>query len=159
MLSHAILPLKRPHHSIGSRVTAKCRHRRLCVALMALLDTYTMNRKLGSEQHQNVGLLNHSLVRAHVLLCTFSTQNMCVWACAQARVSRWAQKPGGHSTLHRLVLHVWANRASEPHVHKQSCARPSTITEIEQLLRRCGSLCLSPLLKEVVLKHVEYNSM
>ncbi len=105
---------------------------------MVSSDTYTMNRELASEQHQNVGLLNHALFRAHAMLC-ISLCNTCMsvtaCACVQACVSRWAQKAGGHSTLHRLVLHVWPNRASEPHVHKQSLGRPSTI-KVEQRLRR-----------------------
>lgn len=33
------------------------------------------------------------------------------------------------------MFHVWADRASEPHVHKQSCARPSRF-KAKQCLRR-----------------------
>lgn len=125
---------------------------------MASPDTYMMNRKVGSEQRNNVSRFVHSLFRAHInlnfyicftqvflkffddigkilyVLCIFPMQDVRVCACVQARVSRWAQKAGGHSTLHHLVFHVWADRASEPHVYKQSCTRPSRI-KFEQCLR------------------------
>jgi len=79
-------------------------------------------------------------------------QDVRVCACVQARVSRWAQKAGGHSTLHRLVFHVWADRASEPHVHKQSYAKPSR-SKVEQRLRRLFILYLTVWGVEPVVTH------
>ena len=125
-------------------------------ALMASPDTHTQWTE--SLVQNNIKMLVYSIIHCseHVSCCACSQCKTCVsviiCACVQARVSRWAQKAGGHSTLHRLVLHVRAYRAAEPHVHKQSFARPPRI-KVGQRLRQLFIVYLTVWGVEPVVTH------